>query len=226
MITVIIPTLWKINRLYETLSELENCESVDQIILIDNTGIEKIISNKKLTYVLEKENTYVNPAWNKGITLSRNDNICILNDDIWFDWTKLKEIEEIISPDIGLIGMSPKNYNLHVDENLTFVKINPDWKTSKGHRPMGYGCCLFIHKNNWIPIPDEMKVWAGDDYIFYYRNNLSNYMVEGLKCSGHISYTCNSLENIDEISKNDMFIMKDLIKEGIVENYLISTIWQ
>jgi len=226
MITVIIPTLWKINRLYETLTELEKCESVDQIILIDNTGIKKNISNKKLTYVLEKENTYVNPAWNKGISLSRNDKICVLNDDVWFDWKKFKEIEPMISPEIGLIGMSPNNYNTPFDENLSFVKIIADWKTSKGHRPIGYGCCFFIHKKNWKPIPNKIKVWAGDDYLFYYRNNLSNYMIEGLKCNGHISYTCNSLENIDEISKNDMLAIKDLIRDGIIENYLIGTIWQ
>lgn len=226
MLTVIIPTLWKIDRLTETLKELENCEHVNQIILIDNTGIERDIQNRKLTYILEKENTYVNPAWNKGVSLSHNDKICILNDDIWFDWDSLKEIDEFISKDIGLLGMSPNNYNISESGKIKFVGIDSDWKTNKGFRPPGYGCCLFIHKENWIPIPEEMKIWAGDDFIFYYQNSRKNYIIEGLRCQGHISFTCNSIENFDQIKINDMYIMKDIIKSGLVENYLIGTIWQ
>ncbi len=226
VISVIIPTLWKIDRLYQTIDELNECEYVDDIILIDNTGIKKNISGKKLTYILEKENTYVNPAWNKGVHLSKNDKICILNDDVWFDWNRLNEISDSITQDIGLIGMSPNNYKLSEDKNLVLSKIESDWKTQKGYRPPGYGCCLFIHKNNWIDIPTEIKIWAGDDFIFYYKNNLSNYILDGLKCDGFMSATNDAFQEFDSIRNNDMYLIRDLIKTGCVENYLLGTIWE
>ncbi len=226
MISVIIPTLWKVDRLYQTLEELEECEWVTEIILIDNTGERKHINNTKLVYILEPQNTYVNQAWNKGVGISKEECICILNDDIWFDWENFWKITHFISENIGLIGMSTNNYNLSTDCELRLIEIGPDWKSQKGHRPIGYGCCLFIHKDNWINIPEEMKIWAGDDFIFYYKNGLRNYMIEGLRCHGHMSVTSDSSESFEPIKKNDMMIMKNLIEKGLVENYLLDTIWE
>ena len=226
MITVIIPTLWKIDRLNLTLKELELCDHVGEIILIDNTGINKKIENRKLIYILENENTYVNPSWNKGVKMSSNDKICILNDDIWFNWDHFKLISPFISDKIGMIGMSSDNYN-NPEKEIKISKINPYWKSKKGFRPYGYGCCIFIHKNNWIEIPSEMKIWAGDDFIFYYNNNLENYIIEGMECKGYMSYTNDIYQNeFDEIRKNDMSIIKNYIKKNLVDNYLKGTIWE
>lgn len=226
MISIIIPTLWKVDRLYQTLKELEECKYVSEIILIDNTGEKKNIVNSKLIYVLETQNTYVNQSWNKGVNISKESKICILNDDIWFDWNNLNKISSFISNKIGLIGMSSDNYHIQSDSELKLIEIPPDWKTQKGHRPIGYGCCLFIHKDNWISIPNDMKIWAGDDYIFYYKNDLKNYIIDGLKCYGHMSATSDSSESFNPIKENDMMAMKEFVKNGIVENYLIGTIWE
>jgi hypothetical protein len=40
---------------------------------------------EKLIHIKEDTNTYVNPAWNKGVKLSNYDNITISNDDIIFN---------------------------------------------------------------------------------------------------------------------------------------------
>src|SRR5574343_47874 len=105
MVSVIIPTLMRISRIYQTLIELSKCSHVGEIILIDNTTNTIPIKLDKLTHICEGINTYVNPAWNKGVKLAKYDKLCILNDDVWFDWDKLGEISEFISEEIGIIGM-------------------------------------------------------------------------------------------------------------------------
>lgn len=227
MISVIIPTLFKTDRIYTTLIELSKCNTVGEIILIDNTGLDKGIDISKVRYVLESGNTYVNPAWNKGVSLSKYDKICILNDDIWFDWEYLESISEFIDSKVGLIGMSSDNYNEPI-EQFRISKILPNWKTSNGHRPIGYGCCFFIHKSNWINIPSDIKIWAGDDFLFYSNNGLSNYLIEGIRCDGIMSLTSEdkSLEiEFGPIKNNDMMLIKKQIESGLVENFLTGTIW-
>ncbi len=228
MISIIIPTLFRINRIYQTLEELSKCDIVSEIILIDNTGIDKEIDIPKVKYILERNNTYINPSWNKGVKLSQCDKLCILNDDIWFDWKYLDKISEYITDEVGMIGMSYDNYQ-DPSRELKVSKIKSDWKTSKGTRPTGYACCFFIHKNNWEDIPSDIKLWAGDDFIFYLKNGLENYLIEGLKCNGVISGTLDdrSLKSeFDPIKRNDMVLIKDQIELGVVENFLHGTIWE
>ena len=94
MYSVIIPTMWKCDRLWITLEELSKHELVGEIILIDNSANSKILTIPKLIHILEGKNTYVNPAWNKGVELSKYDKLLILNDDIWMDW----KIFDILEP--------------------------------------------------------------------------------------------------------------------------------
>jgi hypothetical protein len=224
--TIIIPSLFKIPRIYQTLVELSGCLYVDEIILLDNTQNQNPINLPKVKHICEGKNTYVNPAWNKGVKLSSNDKLCILNDDIWFDWNLLGNISEWITEDRGMIGMSPDNYS-NPNPEFKLTQIEPSYKSQKGDRPLGFACCFFIHKNNWVDIPEEMKLWAGDDWQFY-ANPKTNYIIEGIKCEGQLSGTLDdkSLEaEFNPIKWNDMQVMKKLVLEGKIDNYLINTIW-
>ena len=71
MISVIIPTMFKVDRLFETITELSNCIEVGEIILINNTNNNVSINIPKVRYIYEGKNTYVNPAWNKGVSLAK-----------------------------------------------------------------------------------------------------------------------------------------------------------
>lgn len=219
MISVIIPTLMRVSRIYQTLIELSRCKHVGEIILIDNTINTTPIKLDKLIHICEGKNTYVNPAWNKGVELAKYDKLCILNDDLWFDWNKLGRISDFISDDFGIIGMSPNNYSNTVGE-LKLIPTN--------FRSTGFGCCFFIHRNNWDIIPNDLKLWCGDDWIFY-RSNHQNFYLDGLKCDGFISASMDdkSLSSeIDLIKIHDMYLMSNLIKKGEIFNYLQGTIWE
>jgi hypothetical protein len=203
MYSVIIPTMWKCDRLHETLFELNNHPSVGEIILIDNSSIEHALPKlEKLIYILEEKNTFVNPAWNKGVSLSKYDKLLILNDDTWFDWNVMIPLSQFVTEQFGCIGMCEANYTIEdTQTELELVPIN--------HRIGGFGTAFFIHKSNWIPIPDTMKIFCGDDWLFVTNRNSvkQNLMISNFKVNGYISATTTELsknEEIEEILKRDL----------------------
>jgi hypothetical protein len=156
MYSVIIPTLWKCNAIHKLLFSLDLCKEVGEIILIDNSdnppeylGIDKIV------HIKEYKNTYVNPAWNKGVSLAKYDNIAIINDDLCFPMDVFNYVKNHM--DKGVIGMYAGNYD----------RINmPGYQIEKmGLREWGWGCVIFIKKQNWVNIPDDLLIACGDDYL-------------------------------------------------------------
>ena len=197
MYSVIIPTMWKCNRFQQTLRELSAHELVGEIILIDNTPNDLKIELPKLIHILEGKNTYVNPAWNKGVELAKYDKLLILNDDIWMDWNILEAVEPFVLEGNGIIGMAEENYSNPKNE-FSLESIF----TRNG----GFGCCMFIHKENYTPIPDEMKIWGGDDWLVVKCRNRhkQNYKIAGFKIEGEVSKTVDTLEGINPIKENDL----------------------
>jgi hypothetical protein len=137
MISVIIPTMWKCDRLYETLHELNEHPLVGEILLFDNTtNTNKIIHLDKVIHILEGKNTYVTAPWNKGVSLSKYDKLFILNDDTWMDWSILNKLYNFITPDIGVIGLSGDAYDYIGSEA---VKLEPIYHRH-GCWGVHYGC--------------------------------------------------------------------------------------
>lgn len=200
MYSVVALTMWKCDRFQQTLRELSKHPLVGEIILIDNTSNDLKIELPKLVHILEGKNTYINPAWNKGVSLAKYDKLLILNDDLWFDWNILNIVEPYVNEEIGMIGMAEENF----DNPLSEFGLEPI-----NHRNGGFACAFFIHKNNWINIPFEMKLWGGDDWLFVKnRNNgKQNYKIVGFKLEGEVSGT---LENADLISALNPIKQRDL----------------
>jgi hypothetical protein len=176
--SVIIPTLWKSNRIGKLLFDLIKCEYVDEIILIDNGGkfFEYFEALDKVKLVQTGENIYVNPAWNLGVKLAKNDLIALLNDDINFNPNIFGVITNDILLEYGIIGQSEFNYKVNNSDEPILEK----W-TGKV-RDWGWGCLILFDKKNWIDIPDDIKIWYGDDYIFKcnlaQKSTLKNFNIE------------------------------------------------
>ena len=101
MYSVIIPTMWKCERLHQTLIELNSHPLVGEILLFDNTSNSNKIKNlDKVTHILEGKNTYVTAPWNKGAKFAAYDRLFILNDDTWMDWRILDTLYDYITPKI------------------------------------------------------------------------------------------------------------------------------
>lgn len=93
LITVVVPTMWKAQVIFEEqLKLLTECDLISQIIIYDNdtksTPSWEILKDKKINLTKlghEDKNYYVNPCWNAGVERSKTDKVCIINDDITFD---------------------------------------------------------------------------------------------------------------------------------------------
>jgi hypothetical protein len=157
--SIIIPTIWKSEYTMELLERYSKSDYVGEIILIDNAPTKDIVM-EKLIHIKEDTNTYVNPAWNKGVKLSNYDNITISNDDIIFNIDEYFNYITKLNPfvDYGYIGSHSENYEL---TETTNARIEPCNNESE----FGWGCLFSFHKSKWIDIPNELKIWYGDNLI-------------------------------------------------------------
>ena len=166
--SVIIPTMWCSDLIFKLLDMLNDNDMVGEIILIDNDSSKRakqITSTSKLRIIEQEQNIFVNPSWNLGVELANYPNICISNDDLVWNVQILPIIFENIH--LGIIGQATSNYF----EGDTEIKIE-----AITERNWGWGCCFFLHKDNWIPIPSELKVAYGDDWLI---SKIKPYQISG-----------------------------------------------
>lgn len=189
--TVIIPTMWRCPQItVPFLAELSACDNVGEIIIIDNDSSKQpsILPTNKVTLYNFGKNIYVNPAWNFGVQEAKNDLICIVNDDIAFDLHAFEKLKNYLTPSHGIVGLSPGEKDFDqtpiTDGNIDIVPWN-------GQHTYGFGCLFFFHKSNWLPIPDGLDVYYGDNYIFDLQlaKGKTNYLITNMKFKGHFAQT-------------------------------------
>ena len=173
MLTVIIPTMWKFEPFIDMLKYMSQLDCIQEIVIINNNVIEtprdklaEINSNKIQLYDFDR-NIYVNGAWNFGVAVAKNDKICIMNDDLIIDLKVFMKGSEYCQPK-RLIGFNyerdhtgqlrnPDNINTGI---MSFVPLN-DNRDNAYH----WGSCFFIHKSDWVPIPQGLEFYYGDNWI-------------------------------------------------------------
>jgi hypothetical protein len=171
--SVIIPTMWYSDKIYRNLLNLNDCQEVGEIILIDNNTSLKpsyLDSITKLVYLPQEKNLFVNPAWNLGVRTTQYQNLCISNDDIEFNTNIFQWMLNYI--DVGVTGMWTGNY----------YKENGDKPYEREPivgRPWGWGCLYFIHKDNWVEIDERLKIACGDDFLIRFVKG-GGYMIKNM----------------------------------------------
>lgn len=157
MFSVIMPTMWRSKRTLPMLKKLNECKHVSEIIIIDNdTNKTPEFDLDKVVYVPQLENIYVNPAWNIGVRSAKEDYVCILNDDISFDVDKVMWNIGAVIKDLKCIGLDYMSFNYGGNEVLI----------ASGHDiGLGWGCAVWLDKKKWKPIPEDIKIWYGDNWI-------------------------------------------------------------
>ena len=212
--SIIIPTLWKSNRTHKLLSDLIKCQYVDEIILIDNAGkfFEYYEALDKVKLVKVEENIYVNPAWNLGIKIAKNDLIALVNDDINFDTNIFGVIDENVLNQFGIVGMGEGNYKDEIDDSKgPYLDV---WKP--GVNDWGWGCMILLDKKNWIDIPEDIKIWYGDN-IIKDVNPSPKACLRNFKVETEMSTTSDEKE-WDEVKKNDYENFINYLRNGKVTN--------
>lgn len=183
MFSVIIPTLWKSDKIKPLIQSLVDCELVNQIVIISNERNELedrfMFFDEKILVYSAKENFYVNYSWNWGVNLAKNKQVAILNDDILIDTNVFAFLNDKLQ-DCGIVGMCWENYNLKQSTNMVLTDVV--------ERPYGYGCAMFIHKSNYVDIPFDLKIANGDDYLIKYAKGKAKKLL-GCKIESDISTT-------------------------------------
>ena len=187
MYTMIIPTMWKYQPFYSFLEDLVQHPLVGQIVIIDNDTSAKpdlpVFNDPKIDMISFGRNIYVNPAWNAGIKLAKYDRICLYGDDLIFDLRVFNKLYPHISPVRGVYGVCPGNLEMGqtpFTNGAIDIEYSPfpyDYR-----RNFGFGMLMFLHKNNWIDIPDGLELYWGDNFIYdtqYYMMN-QNYFITNL----------------------------------------------
>ena len=198
--TVVIPTIWKSEYTLELLNRYINSEYVGEVILINNRDTEapEIPKNDKLKVITPNENIYVNPAWNKGVELALNNKITISNDDILFDVEQYyRVLEHTLTgfqfQSLGFIGSHSDNYKGGNAELSLEVYNNVD-------NTGGWGCLFSFHKSNWKPIPEQLKIWYGDNHIHRYHNVILQ--LRGIDIQTRMSTSSDDM-SVREVRDND-----------------------
>jgi GT2 family glycosyltransferase len=184
-----VPTIGKFDGLKKQLSQISKCQSVGEIIIINNNktynlkiddfkdcfdGFDRVIVFNSL------KELYCNGAWNAGMFLSdkRFQYAILATEDLEYDAKVIDLVAEQIDaiPKLGILGMDwtimtegdlPELNYIYIDEGPT-------------QREYGFGLMMFLNKSNWVQIPDGIRHWYGDDFLYYtmLEKDLTNYLIK------------------------------------------------
>lgn len=197
MISFIVPTMWvNPRRLGNIIDDYKRANIPNaEFILIDNS--HGCYLEPEITVLIPKQNLFVNKSWNIGVDIARNNIVCLLNDDIEINFETIKHnLEAINNLDFGIIGFDA-NKNLGTEFN-TNVDIF-EFKEAEC-RYLGFGCMMFIRKENYIKIDERLRIFFGDDLLYWWnrdKNGKKIYIIDNLKALGELSAT--SKDYNDEI---------------------------
>lgn len=160
-ILVGIPVIYDANCVRRCLAHIKGA---DGILIIDNNAtldIKEII--RPYNKIVNEKNIYVNPAWNQIMLYFLDhpefDTVIILNSDIYLKhdvFTKIKSIDLDAQKVIPLVtGVS-----------AFYDSPNPTTQVVEAGVPGVFICLSRKMVELVYPIPSEIKLWYGDNWIF------------------------------------------------------------
>ena len=198
--TIVIPTLQRSPLLPELVVELAASPQVHEILVINNAGHPADFGLAKCRVINLPENIFVNAAWNLGAREARTPLLGLVNDDVLLDRRILGPIARRLDRGSGIIGPAPSMVrDVHAPRRMRpqrpfFVPIY--------ERPYAFGTAMFLRRDDYLQIPDDLKVWRGDDYLFR-RQTKRNRAMYGIDIRTHMSTTSGD-PAFDAIKEADM----------------------
>jgi hypothetical protein len=203
--------MWKFPPFVSFLKDLVLHPAVGEIIIINNcvneTIASDILSHSKIKILDFKENIFVNPAWNIGVALSSFDNICLLSDDVIFDIKLLDRLTDQLT--------SGKMFVVNLPDSNTITRGTIEIKQYvDGDRIFHFGCLMFLHKSNWVPIPAGLNVYYGDSWLWDLIKNTTgeNYVINDLFLYTPTNTTGQTIPDIATIYMKESLLVDALWK--------------
>lgn len=201
MISYIIPTMWKSDLIYKTIDQVKASAFGSELIIIENANTEFESDASNIRVIKPGKNIFVNPAWNLGVELANNTYVCLVNDDIAFNLNLFEKnfhqqlINSDLKKDLGIISFkSGGGFYDTINENTDTIELVHSLSSGTG-----FGQFMLFEKDLYEPIPDSMKIFYGDNYIYFLFHNVlqKNIMhFEGLQFIGEFSKTSKQFEDL------------------------------
>lgn len=206
MISVIIPTLQKNLELLKALvNNLNKDSAVGEIIIVDNSLQGFDYGFEKVRTIIPEENLYVNPSWNLGVTEAKYDYIALFNDDVLVSDNFCAQMFPYMSEDKGILGSFGDRVVCIKDETIFQPFEERTMKVSPTDCMInGFGIIMAGHKSAFPHIPEVMKVYGGDNFLFKMNSNANkqNYLVYGLEMR-HFGNLSSSNPILNEMKERD-----------------------
>lgn len=147
----------------------------------------------------------VNPSWNRGVLLSETELICLLNDDLAVNLSLLYRHarEWFKDPGLGMVHFNSRfiTGQINWDEDELGLNYTPHF----GH---GYGCLMILRRLQYLPIPEIIKVFYGDDWLRWHirhRLHLQTAEAVGLRARGSVGFTSDRYEKEYLVKEGEIF---------------------
>jgi hypothetical protein len=163
--TYVVPTMWRWPPFVDFLCDLVHNPWIGQIVIVDNDRGSRpaapVLEHPMVQLVDPGHNIGVNPAWNLGVDLAQYPRVCVANDDIRFDTRVFRAVADRVTPDVGVTGIGVGLCDSYITDGAIRVV---DWRP--GINTFGFGQLFFVHKHSYTPIPDQLRIYFGDNYLF------------------------------------------------------------
>lgn len=157
--------MWKCDTFPQLVERLYAHPMVDEIIIVDNDKSNtKVLDDNKVRLIRNETNIGCNASWDQGIYSARNENVCVVNDDVIFDTYIFDKVSQVLDT-YDLLGIHPGDVNFNqIPVTDGTIEIIP----CTGQHQFGYGTLFFIKRTNHICdfIPLSLKTFFGDNWIY------------------------------------------------------------
>lgn len=207
--SVIVPTMWRRPAEFVAfLTRLCDHPAVDEVIIINNDTTRTpvgVADHAKIHMFDFGLNIYVNPAWNLGVKVARNDRICIVNDDMYFDLDVFARLEDLLTPDNGVFGLCPGEPDFDQPAITDGAIDIVPWS---GQHTYGFGCLMFLHRNIWQDIPPGLNIYYGDNFIFdlQLKKGRTNYIITNMMFTGTFAATTGNTDITDGFLERERIV--------------------
>lgn len=209
-----IPCLHGVDHTREAIESAVNDDA--DVLVIDNgadEGVKKVIYSfgDQIKVIRNEKNVFVNPAWNQVIEYFLNgeyQNLVIMNSDAIIPSSWCLELDKFYARYFQDIPVP------HIQLDKRFAWNDQDPAKSVLAEPLvdgiaGICICLTRQQVKWIyPIPDGIKVWFGDNWIY-----------ETLRQVGCKTWKLHNLEVYHAVSQNVS------IAHGVYDQIEIDKAW-
>jgi hypothetical protein len=223
-ISVIVPTMWMAQQFFEKMAPyILQSPYVGELIIIDNNIKNRPkwdeLNHEKIKLYDFGENLFYNKSVNIGAKEAKEGILCLLNDDVIFDPEIFKVISYNLSnaaaKDIGMVYPNPRYFNRGEDNPELIKKLKFEVCRELID---GYGCAMFVKKENYIDIPEEFVHHFGDVWLhnIQIKNKRVNCWLDNWVVVTPMRVTTEKVPEVRPAILNDWKIANEIfLKHGI-----------